>query len=129
MMKKIFIALFMTAVTSALCFAQEAASTVKTTPAAPAAPAVVKPAEKKIVSGKVESVTFADPAKGTKSEIAVVDESGKKNDFLVKSTTTIYDADWKATTLDKVNKDQKVRIKYTTTKEGVNEALSISAVK
>lgn len=126
MMKKVFVALFMTAVTSALCFAQEAASTVKTTPAAPA---VVKPAEKKIVSGKVESVTFADPAKGTKSEIAVVDGSGNKSDFLVKSTTTIYDTDWKATTLDKVSKDQKVRIKYTTTKEGVNEALSVSAVK
>lgn len=128
-MKKLFAALFITAVTSVLCFAQEASAPVKTTPAVPAAQAAVKPAGKKVVIGKVVSVDPADPAKGSKSEIVIVDESGKNNTFLVKSTTTIYDADLKASTLDKVNKDQKVKIKYTTAKEGVNEALSISAVK
>jgi len=88
--------------------------------------------ETKTVTGEVKSVTLADPAKGTKSEIVVVDKSGtepKEYTFLVKSTTTIYDADWKAISLDKVAKDEKVRVKYTTTKEGVNEGVSINIQK
>ena len=88
--------------------------------------------ETKILTGEVKSVTLANPVKGTKSEIVVVDKSGtepKEYTFLVKSTTTIYDADWKAISLDKIAKDEKVRVKYITTKEGVNEAVSINLKK
>jgi len=107
------------------CLAQQptAPITTKLTPQA---------VETKTVTGEVKSVTLADPVKGTKSEIVVVDKSGtesKEYTFLVKSTTTIYSADWKAISLDKIAKDEKARVKYTTTKEGVNEAVSINLKK
>jgi len=107
------------------CLAQQSAAPVtpKGTPQA---------VETKTVTGEVKSVTLADPVKGTKSEIVVVDKSGtepKEYTFLVKSTTTIYDADWKAITLDKIKQDDKVRVTYSTTKEGVHEAASISIKK
>jgi len=59
----------------------------------------------------------------------VVSEKDQKTTFLVKSTTTIYDADYKATTLDKIIKDQTIKVKYTTTKDGVNEAISVRQIK
>ncbi|MEI8175589.1 MAG: hypothetical protein WCG78_01845 [Candidatus Omnitrophota bacterium] len=81
------------------------------------------------VAGKVEAVTLADAAKGTKSEITVVDMAGKKSMVIVKATTTIYDAAGKALTLDKIAKDAIVKVKYTVSKEGVDEATSISIAK
>ena len=102
-------------------------------PTAPVTPKLTpQTLETKTVTAEVKSVTLADPVKGTKSEIVVVDKSGtepKEYTFLVKSTTTIYDTDWKAISLDKIAKDEKVRVKYTTTKEGVNEAVSINLKK
>ena len=44
-------------------------------------------------------------------------------------TTTIYNASVEAITLDKLMKDDQVTVKYITTPEGVNEALSISLTK
>jgi len=85
-----------------------------------------------MVTGDVQSVTLADPAKGTKSEIVVADKSGvepREYTFLVKTTTTIYDAEWKPLTLDKIAAGTGVKVRYATTKEGVNEAVSISNVK
>ena len=120
-MKKIFITLAILAFMSSWCFAQQPAKQVKAAPKA-----VI---ETKTMSGKVESTILADPVKGTKSEIVVVDDSGKSSTFTVKSTATIYDADWKATTLDKINKDERVKVRYSVTKEGVNEAESISLMK
>lgn len=84
--------------------------------------------ETKTVTGEVKSVTLADSVKGTKSEIVVVDKSGtasKEFTLLVKSTTTIYDAEWNTFTLDKIKQYDKVTITYSTTKEGVYEAASI----
>ena len=104
-----------------ICFAQ-AQQTPTTPPKAPA------PIAKSLI-GKVDSVTLADPTKGIKPEITLIDENGKKTTFLVKDTTTIYDADWKATTLDKITKDMKVKVRYSTTKEGVMEANSINLMK
>ena len=92
--------------------------------------AVVSAAAKvMMLSGKIDSATVADQTKGTKSEIVVVDENNKTSTFLVKATTTIYNANLEAITLDKLMKDNKVSVKYMTTPEGVNEALSISLVK
>jgi len=120
-MKKILFVLLVLAFISPLCFAQQPVSPItKTNPAT-----VVT----KTLTGKVESVSLADPVKGTKSEIAVVDEKGQKTTFLVKTTTTLYDADYKTTALDKITKDQTVKVKYITTKDGVDEASSIRVVK
>lgn len=87
------------------------------------------PAKTKTLTGRIDSVTSADPEKGIRSEIGLVDKNGKKSIFLVKSVTTIYDINWKPITLDKITKKQMVRVKYTTTKEGVNEAISIKVAK
>jgi len=101
-------------------------------PKAPVTPKATLQTVEKTVIGEVKSVTLADAVKGTKSEIVVVDKStaeAKEYTILVKSTTTIYDTDWKAINFEKITKDAKVKVKYTTTKEGVNEAVSISLMK
>jgi hypothetical protein len=87
----------------------------------------VKAQEEKTTAGQVSAVTLADAAKGTKSEIVLTGE--KPESFLVKETTTIYDLDGKAITLDKIAKDNNVQIKYVVSPEGINEALSINLVK
>ena len=141
-MRRIVIALFVLTLISGLCFAQETKAPAKPVAAAPAvvqpvaaAPAVAQPtaaaneAGTMSAMGAVDSVTVADAAKGTKSEIIVSDDAGKKTSFLVKMTTTIYDTDWKPLTLDKVTKGEKVKVRYSTTKEGVEEAVSVNVVK
>jgi len=79
--------------------------------------------------GTVDSVTLADPVKGTKSEIVVVDKTKKSMTFLIKSTTTFYDAKGNALTLDKIVKGNEVNVKYITTLEGIHEAASIKVLK
>ena len=128
-MKKVFLILGMLGFISHLCLAQETAVGVKKSTPAPVVRAVQKIEESKAFSGKIESVSIADPLKGIKSEIVVVNENNQKNTFLVKSTTTIYDADWKAISLDKIAQGQNVKVKYSITKEGINEALSVNVVK
>jgi len=124
-MRSLLLAICLLSLVVLPCFAQE--------PVAQAAPkSTSQTMATKTVTGEVKSVTLADPAKGTKSEIVVVDKSGtepKEYTFLVKSTTTIYDTNWNAITLDKISKGQNVKVKYTTTKEGVNEAVSINLSK
>jgi hypothetical protein len=84
---------------------------------------------KKVFKGTVQSVTLADPAKGVKSEIAAADAQNKTMVFLVKPTTTLYDASGNAMTLDKIVKGNTAKIRYTTTAEGVHEASSIRLTK
>lgn len=123
-MRRLFLSLMIVLSGAALCLAQQPAI-----PSKSASAITPKAAETKTMKGKVESVSLADPQKGTKSEITVSDEGGQKYTILVKSTTTIYDVDWKAVSLDKISKDAQVKVKYSTTKEGVNEALSINIQK
>jgi hypothetical protein len=85
--------------------------------------------ETKEMTGKVRTVNVADLSKGTKSEVTVIDDKSVEKTFLVKSTTTIYDAEFKAIALDKIKSNDKVKVKYTTTKEGLNEAVSINLLK
>ncbi len=94
-----------------------------------AAPAAVQTVITKKVIGKIKAITVADPAQGRKSEITVVDENSLEKVFVVKSTATIYDADFKAVSLDKIKTDDKVKVKYITTKEGVYEAVSLNLLK
>ena len=96
---------------------------------APAAGAPVAVQAEKTETGKVKSVSMADVVKGTKSEITVVNDAGQSMTVLVKATTTLYDADSKAITLDKITMDSKVNVVYTVTGEGVNEAKSVKIVK
>ena len=132
-MKKILGTIFALILMSGLCFAQSSSSTSKPTMMkAPEALKVPEPAAMdaaKAFHGKVESVSVADAAKGTKSEIVAVDDSGKKMTFWVKPTTTIYDASLQPITLDKIKADDKTLVKYEVNKEGLNETQSISLMK
>lgn len=81
--------------------------------------------DNKTVEGTIKSISIANAALGTKSEIQVLDKQGHKYIFLIKATTRIYDSNANATTLEKLKPGLKVRIKYSTTHEGVNEAISL----
>jgi hypothetical protein len=88
-------------------------------------PAAHQPVPALEVVGRVDAVTLEDPAKGVRSEISIIDEAGARYILIVKPTTTIYGPDWKAITLDKLSKDQQVRVQYAKSKEGSFTALSI----
>lgn len=79
--------------------------------------------------GTIDSVTMADPAKGTKSEIVVVNKATTKMSFLVVATTTLYNAKGETIGLDKIVKGNEVIVKYKKTAEGVYEAVSIKVTK
>ncbi len=122
-MKKILLTIIAATFVSSLCFAAEQA----VSPAG--AKSMPKAMETKAFIGKVEAVSLADVAKGIKSEITIVDEKSYKLTFLVKGTTTIYDAYSNTMLLDGIKKDSNVKVTYVTTKEGVNEATSIRLQK
>jgi hypothetical protein len=86
--------------------------------------------------GTVDSVTMADPATGTKSEIVVVNNAttvrrgdSTKMRLLVVAMTTLYNAKGEGISLADIVKGNEVNIKYTTTAEGVYEAVSIKVTK
>jgi hypothetical protein len=89
----------------------------------------LKTTDVKSIKGKVKSVTLVDPLCGIKPEIAVIGDDGKRYIISVMLITTIYDIEWNASTLDKISKNQLVKVKYTVDKEGFREALSISSFK
>jgi hypothetical protein len=82
-----------------------------------------------ILGGVVKSVTWADPIKGTKSEIVVRDATGKTTHILVTSTTTLWDADAKAIMEDKIVTKSKVNVIYITSPEGINVGKSIKILR
>lgn len=82
----------------------------------------VKPLE---IKGLIDTITMAEPAKGTRPEISVTGHDGRHYVFIVRTITTIYGRDWKPVTLDKLEKGQKVRIQYIVNKDGMLVALSI----
>jgi len=111
-MKKAFVLALATILMSTACFAAAGHKAVY-----------------KAAKGSVVAVTLADPAKGTKSEVTVADEKSSEKTFLVKSTTTLWSKEFKAISLDKINPGDKVKVKYTTTREGVHEAVTINILK
>src|SRR6266478_2436646 len=82
--------------------------------------AAVVPTSHTITSGVLKSVSWADPSKGTKSEIVVTDTAKKAIHILITSTTTLWDADAKAITPDKIIPRKHINVIYLTTPEGVN---------
>lgn len=125
-MKKIFLTILLGCLCCSFCFAQTSPSQTKGLTGLSTKKVSKKAETGMFLEGTVESTTVADIQKGTKSEITVTDGSGKKHNFLVKSTTTIYDPASASGVLANIKKDDKVKIKYSTTPEGVNEAISIT---
>lgn len=84
---------------------------------------------KKAFMGVIKFVSWADPSKGTKSEIVVKNAVGQTIHILVKSTTTLWDSDNKAIMQDKIIEKKRVNVIYITTPEGINEAKSVKILK
>jgi hypothetical protein len=82
-----------------------------------------------IFGGVVKSVSWANPAKGTKSEIVVKDAAGKLIQVLVTSTTTLWDAHAKPIMQDKIVAKSKVNVIYFTSPEGIDVGKSIKILK
>lgn len=114
-MKRLLLTAVALLVGSSLCFAQPYSNTAATTT--------------KSASGKIQSVTEADAAKGTKSEIIITGNDNKQLTFLVKTSTTIYNASGSPTTLKGLKKDDQVKVNYATSAAGVMEASSVYEVK
>ena len=125
-MKKITFSLSAFLFVTSLCFAQQAQAPVSQPTVSQTAQA---PVETKTFIGKVESVSIGDAAKGTTSEIVVVDDKGQKLSFGVKTYTQITAKDGKALTLSNIMKDNKVAVEYTTSKMGIHKAQSIKLVE
>ncbi len=120
-MRQILLIALIMILNSSLCFAQ-----MPVTPQV--SPISTIASEAKIVTGKVESVTIADPVKGTKSEITVVDDTGNKTTVSISPTTKIYDQEWKTISLGQIKKDDGVKVTYAVI-NGINEAISVNLKK
>ncbi len=82
-----------------------------------------------IMGGVVKSVSWADPNKGTRSEIVVVDSAKKTTHIFVTPTTTLWDADAKAIMPETITARMHVNVIYLRTPEGINIGKSIKILK
>jgi hypothetical protein len=124
-MKRVVLIFCALGVLSSLCIGQDsllAAQKEGTPPPPPVSKKVVAPLE---LTGKVDTIILPEPSKGIRPEISLLSEDGRRYIFLVRTTTTIYGPDWKAISLDKLGKDQQVRVQYITNKDGFLVAISI----
>ncbi len=125
-MKRILIMLCALGVLSSVCFGQDTRlSAQKEGTHPPVSKKISAPLE---VRGSVEIIIPSEPSKGIRPEITLSGEDGKNYTFLVRTTTTIYGPDWKAISLDKLEKGQRVRVQYITNKDGFLVAQSIKPV-
>jgi len=92
-------------------------------------PTVVNADENKTLAGKVDSVVLVKTGGSSNAELVIIDDNNQRHSFLVKPTTAIYDEAWRAATLDKITKDEKVKVKYMVDSQGTNEAVSIKPAK
>ena len=126
-MKRLILAALMVCVGGGVCFAQLSAKPAATKAAVavasqkPAAPGIM-------VVGTLDSVVLADPAKGTKSEIVVIDPSGKSGTVMLTPVTVIHDKDMKIIAADKLVKGAKVQVHFVQV-AGMLEALSVKIVE
>jgi hypothetical protein len=120
-MKKSFFVFLMCMGTASVCHADNYAIPVLVS--APDSSSV------QTVTGTVDSVSVADTERGLRSEIVIAGQNGPPLVLIVKATTTIYDPVWKPTGLDAFRKNDRVKVKYITTGEGLAEALSIKKLQ
>ena len=126
-MKRVAIILCALGVLSSVCFGQDTRlSAPKEGTPPPVSKKIAAPLE---VRGNVETIIPSEPSKGIRPEITLSGEDGKNYTFLVRTTTTIYGPDWKAITIDKLEKGQQVRVQYITNKDGFLVAQSIKPVR
>jgi len=120
-MKKLFVVVAIIALASSVCFAQQA-------PVAAKSEAPVQ-AQVKTVAGTIESCTMGDAAKGTKTELVVMDEKGAKLTMTLAANAVIYDSAMKTIAADKLVAGEKVQVMCQMTAAGANEAKQITIVK
>ncbi len=77
------------------------------------------------VHGTVQRIDSADPSRGIKPRISLVDDSRTEHVFMLRPSTTIYNSDWKAASLEGIHIGQVIEVKYRCNKNGFKEALSI----
>jgi len=82
-----------------------------------------------ILGAVVKSVSWSDPAKGTKSEITVIDAAGKRINIYIMPTTTLWDSNTKAIMQDRIVAKARLNVIYVTTPEGINISKSIKILK
>jgi hypothetical protein len=125
-MKRVAIILLALGVLSSVCFGQNVSATAQKggTPP-PVSKKAITPLE---IKGTIETIIISEPSKGIRPEISLLSEDGKPFTFLVRTTTTIYGPDWKAISIDKLEKGQQVRVQYITNKDGFLVAQSIKPV-
>jgi hypothetical protein len=82
-----------------------------------------------VMSGSVKRVALGDPSRGVLTEITIIDDKSVEDVFIVKSTTTLWSKDYKAIDLDKIRPNDRIKVKYVKTKEGLTEAVSINILK
>jgi hypothetical protein len=116
-MKKILLVLIVGLFMVPFCFAQEPSAAIKAAPV-PSEPAMA-------ISGKVSFVTLGDVSKATKSEIVLLDDSGKEVKMRVSNMAVMTDKDGNRISLDKISSGQSVSVKYRTTKEGIRVAVAV----
>ena len=128
-MKRFLIAVSIIALSTGLSYAQTQAPAAKQpAPPAPAVQTKAVPVAPSL-SGKIQSVTEADVAKGTTASIVITGADNAAKTFVVKAGTTIYDAAGKPLTLKDLQKDQAVKVIFKASPDGILEALAIYQTK
>lgn len=120
-MKKAALFTLFVCLLASVCFAQQVPVSVKSVKRNQAYPGSF--------TGKIDSVVMADAAKGSKPEVSVVGENGSKVVFLISGSTVLSDAEMKGTTLDKLNKGDKVQVVYKHVIPEGNEAITLKLLK
>ena len=106
--------------TNGLCYAAEQGPAVKMT----------KPSGAmtyQMAQGIIDSISPADPSKNIQSSMVLKGDNGNSVKFLL-SKAAIYDINSKQMTLAQLKAGEKVKVKYFTTKDGMNKAHSVALV-
>ena len=83
----------------------------------------------KQVTGKVKAITPGDQSKGTQTQLIVLDDKSVEMTLVVDPEATFYDAEFYPITLDKIEINDRVNIRYDKNKEGVNVATWFNILK
>jgi hypothetical protein len=145
-MKKTLLTLFAVAFVASVCFAAETSVLSSVTnrsnltqsssnvaaPAQTSSAAVVPtnntlaaPVGTTTFTGKVGSVSSGSGISGTSPQITVIDDQGQSTIFVVASGATIIGKDGSSTSLNWIDKDDKVSIEYIANQDGTKTAKSI----